>query len=110
VAVTIHGLTTTVPVVEARSLPSFLRAPEREHDTCVVALHDGRPQTLLVRAAHGWRVVRTPLVARVDEPLPDVAQRALSRPAAERSDPICCTDEQGLLLGVLLVEDVVRPD
>jgi hypothetical protein len=106
VAVTIHGLTTTVPVVEARSLPSFLRAPEREHDTCVVALRDGRPQTLLIRAAHGWRVVRTPLVVRADEPLPDPARR----PIPERADPICCVDEHGLLLGMLFVEDVIPGD
>jgi hypothetical protein len=110
VGATLHALTTAAAVVEARSLPAFLRAPERLDDACVVAVSDGRPVTLLVRDAYGWRIVRTPLVARVDEPPDAVARRALARPQAERADPICCTDDHGRLLGVLMVDDVARRD
>jgi hypothetical protein len=70
---------------------------------------DGAPVALLVADPAGttWR---RPVSLRV---LPDAGagetlRLALSRPAAQRHDPVLCTDEDGRPLGILRVADLVR--
>jgi len=63
-----------------------------------------RPAALLTRG----REVRPPMTALVHDQPADVAQRALTRSAAERFDPICCIDERGRLVGLLPFEHLVR--
>ena len=54
------------------------------------------------------RVNRAPLCVLAADTPADVAQRALTRPPAERFDPICCIDELGRLVGLLPFEQLVR--
>ncbi|HSF25926.1 MAG TPA: EAL domain-containing protein [Actinomycetes bacterium] len=70
----------------------------------VVVDHDGRPTAMLLdRAGH---VGTAPVSLRVHEsdPLVDVAQRALLRPAAVRWDPVVCVDPNGRLTGTIHVQ------
>ncbi|MCI2237670.1 hypothetical protein MO973_15760 [Paenibacillus sp. TRM 82003] len=45
--------------------------------------------------------------AASEDPAPEAAARAVSRPAAVRFDPLVCTDATGRYVGVVGVEDVV---
>jgi EAL domain-containing protein (putative c-di-GMP-specific phosphodiesterase class I) len=64
----------------------------------------GRPVAVFTRG----RKVKLPLTALLSDQPADVAQRALTRPSAERFDPICCIDELGRLVGLLPFEHLVR--
>jgi hypothetical protein len=63
-----------------------------------------RPAVLLTQG----RESRLPMTALVHDQPADVAQRALTRPSAERFDPICCIDELGRLVGLIPFEHLVR--
>lgn len=91
-------MTTAFPVLgEDEHVPATAAA-------AVVVDRLGRPGALFTRG----REARPPMTALVADPPADVAQRALTRAAAERFDPICCIDERGRLVGLIPFEHLVR--
>jgi EAL domain-containing protein (putative c-di-GMP-specific phosphodiesterase class I) len=68
----------------------------------------GEPLVLLLRDPRTGEVYRAPVSLRVD-PSADVSDtlgRALTRPPAQRFDPVLCTDRTGAVLGLLRIEDL----
>ena len=68
----------------------------------------GEPLALLLRDPRTGEVYRAPVSLRV-HPSADVdetLQRALTRPPAQRFDPVVCTDPTGAVLGLLRIEDL----
>jgi EAL domain-containing protein (putative c-di-GMP-specific phosphodiesterase class I) len=66
------------------------------------------PLALLLRDARTGEIYRAPVSLRV-HPSADVdetLQRALTRPPAQRFDPVLCTDPTGAVLGLLRIEDL----
>lgn len=78
----------------------------------VVALIDRhqRPLALLSREAFlaGDGPVPVSLSVEPISDLAEVARRAMTRPIAQRFDPLACCDERGRMLGVLRVERLVE--
>lgn len=91
-------ISTAFPVVRAGE------HPPAGSDVAVVVDDRERPLGVLTQG----RMSRPPLCALATDPPSDVAQRALTRPQAERFDPICCIDELGRLVGLLPFEHLVR--
>jgi EAL domain-containing protein (putative c-di-GMP-specific phosphodiesterase class I) len=68
----------------------------------------GEPTGLLLRDLRTAEVYRAPVSLRV-HPSADIAetlQRALTRPPAQRFDPVVVTDPAGAVLGLLRIEDL----
>ena len=68
----------------------------------------GEPLALLLQDARTGETFRAPVSLRV-HPSADVEEtlrRALTRPPAQRFDPVLCTDPSGAVLGLLRVEDL----
>jgi EAL domain-containing protein (putative c-di-GMP-specific phosphodiesterase class I) len=68
----------------------------------------GEPVALLLSDLRTAEVYTAPVSLRV-HPSADIAQtlqRALTRPPAQRFDPVLCTDPTGTVLGLLRVEDL----
>lgn len=71
----------------------------------------GEPLALLLRDARTGQTHRTTVSLRVP-PSADVQEtlrRALTRPPAQRFDPVLCTDPTGAVLGLLRIEDLAGP-
>jgi EAL domain-containing protein (putative c-di-GMP-specific phosphodiesterase class I) len=68
----------------------------------------GEPLGLLLRDPRTAQTYLAPVSLRV-QPSADIGQtlqRALSRPPAQRFDPVLCTDRAGTVLGLLRIEDL----
>ena len=68
----------------------------------------GEPTGLLLADPRTAEVYTAPVSLRV-HPTTDISealQRALTRPPAQRFDPVLCTDPSGHVLGLLRVEDL----
>ena len=68
----------------------------------------GEPAALLLADPRTAEVYTAPVSLRV-HPTTDVTdalQRALTRPPAQRFDPVVCTDPSGNVLGLLRIEDL----
>ncbi|MGY1821979.1 EAL domain-containing protein [Geodermatophilus sp. SYSU D00079] len=68
----------------------------------------GEPVGLLLACSRTSEVYTAPVSLRV-QPSADTTetlQRALTRPSAQRFDPVVCTDPTGAVLGLLRVEDL----
>ncbi len=68
----------------------------------------GEPVALVLADPRTAEVYTAPVSLRV-HPSADIAetlQRALTRPPAQRFDPVLCTDPTGAVLGILRVEDL----
>jgi EAL domain-containing protein (putative c-di-GMP-specific phosphodiesterase class I) len=99
------------PVVEAAGVGRILQRADAlpGRDAAAVVDDDGRPAGLLVRAAAGaWTLKRRVLQILPTEPPAHVAQRAMTRPAEDRFDPIACCDETGRFIGLVAVDQLVR--
>jgi EAL domain-containing protein (putative c-di-GMP-specific phosphodiesterase class I) len=70
----------------------------------IVDFHN-RPVALLVRDSASERM---PLCIEPSDTLADAARRALTRPPAERFDPLVCCDSAGEYLGLVKVERLVE--
>jgi EAL domain-containing protein (putative c-di-GMP-specific phosphodiesterase class I) len=68
----------------------------------------GEPSGLLLCDPRTLEVYTAPVSLRVhpSTDITDVLQRALTRPPAQRFDPVLCTDPTGSVLGLLRVEDL----
>jgi EAL domain-containing protein (putative c-di-GMP-specific phosphodiesterase class I) len=74
----------------------------------VLVGQQGEPAALLLADPRTAEVYTAPVSLRV-HPSTDVRealQRALTRPAVQRFDPVVCTDSTGSVLGLLRVEDL----
>jgi hypothetical protein len=72
----------------------------------------GEPVALILADLRTAEVYTAPVSLRV-HPSADIAetlQRALTRPPAQRFDPVLCTDPTGTVLGMLRVEDLAAAD
>jgi EAL domain-containing protein (putative c-di-GMP-specific phosphodiesterase class I) len=94
------GLTSLI----STAFPVLLDGEHSSEELAVVVDDLHRP----VAVVAGGRVTRTLLCVLAADTPADVAQRALTRPPAERFDPICCIDERGRLVGLLPFEQLVR--
>jgi EAL domain-containing protein (putative c-di-GMP-specific phosphodiesterase class I) len=68
----------------------------------------GEPQQLLLASARTGEVYTSPVSLRV-HPSADITetlQRALTRPAARRFEPVVCTDPTGAVVGLVRIEDL----
>jgi EAL domain-containing protein (putative c-di-GMP-specific phosphodiesterase class I) len=68
----------------------------------------GEPRELLLRDPRTGEAYLAPVSLRV-HPSADIAQtlqRALTRPPAQRFDPVLCTDPTGAVVGLLRIEDL----
>ncbi len=86
--------------VHSGALPAVLVGPH------------GEPVALLLADARTGERYRAPVSLRV-HPSAGVAQtlqRALTRPPAQRFDPVVCTDPTGAVLGLLRIEDLATAD
>jgi EAL domain-containing protein (putative c-di-GMP-specific phosphodiesterase class I) len=70
----------------------------------------GVPRALLLGEPGSGRLREVPVTLRVrpSTPLTDAARRAMTRAPEHRFDPVVCTDSSGLVVGVLLIDDLVR--
>jgi hypothetical protein len=50
------------------------------------------------------------MLAKLDDRIPTVLRRALTRPHPYRYDPVLCCDDAGTFVGVVHVERLVLPD
>lgn len=69
----------------------------------------GEPLALLLQDPRTGETYRAPVSLRV-HPSSDIGEtlrRALTRPPAQRFDPVLCTDPTGAVLGLLRIEDLV---
>jgi hypothetical protein len=68
----------------------------------------GEPAALLLADPRTAEVYTAPVSLRVhpSTDIRDALQRALTRPPAQRFDPVVCTDPTGTVLGLLRVEDL----
>jgi hypothetical protein len=68
----------------------------------------GEPLALLLLDARTGEVYRAPVSLRVHPSagVEETLRRALTRPPAQRFDPVLCTDPTGAVLGLLRVEDL----
>jgi EAL domain-containing protein (putative c-di-GMP-specific phosphodiesterase class I) len=68
----------------------------------------GEPTALLLRDLRTAEVYLAPVSLRVHPSagIAETLQRALTRPPAQRFDPVLCTDPTGAVLGLLRVEDL----
>jgi EAL domain-containing protein (putative c-di-GMP-specific phosphodiesterase class I) len=110
----IRGQVARIRLVE--SVASLLR-PVRQYDagdpapTVAPAVLVGaynEPVSVLLRDARTGEVYSAPVSLRVP-PSADVTetlQRALTRPPAQRFDPVICTDATGAVRGLLRIEDL----
>ena len=74
----------------------------------VLVGEQGEPCALLLCDPRTLEVYTAPVSLRV-HPSTDIGealQRALTRPPAQRFDPVVCTDPSGHVLGLLRVEDL----
>jgi hypothetical protein len=74
----------------------------------VLVGEQGEPIALLLADQRTAEVYTAPVSLRV-HPTTDIGealQRALTRPPAQRFDPVICTDPSGHVLGLLRVEDL----
>ena len=78
--------------------------PPAGSDVAVVVDERHRPLGVFTQG----RESRPALCVLATDAPADVAQRALTRPAGERFDPICCIDERGRLVGLIPFEHLVR--
>jgi hypothetical protein len=109
----VAGLTVDVPVVTgADALAEAGRWFGADPDLDVVVVLDdwSRPVALVDRddAAGRGRPRRALLKAKPSTPPDALVERAMARPAAERFDPLVCTDDQGRYLGLLRIEQLVH--
>jgi EAL domain-containing protein (putative c-di-GMP-specific phosphodiesterase class I) len=72
----------------------------------------GEPTALLLGDLRTAQVYTAPVSLRVhpSDDVRETLQRALTRPPAQRFDPVLCTDPTGLVLGLLRVEDLASAD
>ncbi|TYP87269.1 EAL domain-containing protein [Blastococcus xanthinilyticus] len=98
------------------SVASLLR-PVRQYELgedepmvppAVVLGPHGEPAALLLSDPRTGEVHRSPVSLRVHPStgIEDTLRRALTRPPAQRFDPVVCTDPTGDVLGVLRIEDL----
>ena len=68
----------------------------------------GEPLAMLLRDARTGEVYRAPVSLRVHPSagIDETLRRALTRPPAQRFDPVLCTDPTGAVLGLLRIEDL----
>jgi EAL domain-containing protein (putative c-di-GMP-specific phosphodiesterase class I) len=68
----------------------------------------GEPLALLLRDARTGETFRAPVSLRVHPSagVEETLRRALTRPPAQRFDPVLCTDPTGAVLGLLRIEDL----
>jgi EAL domain-containing protein (putative c-di-GMP-specific phosphodiesterase class I) len=71
----------------------------------------GEPLALLLQDARTGEVHRAPVSLRVHPSagIEETLRRALTRPPAQRFDPVLCTDPTGAVLGLLRIEDLAAP-
>lgn len=105
----VEGLVERLPAVAAD--PTAVRVvldaqPHLEHVVTVDAA--GRPLGVLDRAAfERGEAPREPLCLRAQATPGDLARRAMTRPLAQRWDPVVCVDDAGAYVGVVPLERVV---
>lgn len=98
------------------SVASLLR-PVRQHalgeelpgvPPVVLVGRQGEPAALLLADPRTAEVYTAPVSLRVHptNDINEVLQRALTRPPAQRFDPVLCTDASGDVLGLLRIEDL----
>jgi EAL domain-containing protein (putative c-di-GMP-specific phosphodiesterase class I) len=80
-------------------------AAEPEADSVVVVDDDERPVGLLCRSG---ALMRAPMCVLVSEAPEALARRAMTRPIAERFDPLVACDERGRYLGLLQTDQLVH--
>jgi EAL domain-containing protein (putative c-di-GMP-specific phosphodiesterase class I) len=80
----------------------------REIPPAVVVGPVGEPVAVLLQDARTREVYRAPVSMRVhpSADIDETLQRALTRPAPHRFEPVLCTDPTGAVLGLLRVEDL----
>ncbi|WP_166486436.1 EAL domain-containing protein [Blastococcus saxobsidens] len=90
-----------------------VRRYEPDEDTAMVAPAvllgpHGEPAGLLLSDPRTAEVYTSPVSLRVHPStgIDDALRRALSRPPAQRFDPVICTDPTGEVLGLLRIEDL----
>jgi hypothetical protein len=74
----------------------------------VLVGEQGEPVALLLADPRTAEVYTAPVSLRM-HPTTDIGealQRALTRPPAQRFDPVLCTDPTGAVLGLLRIEDL----
>ena len=71
----------------------------------------GEPLALVLRDARTGEMYRAPVSLRVHPSagVEETLQRALTRPPAQRFDPVLCPDPTGAVLGLLRLEDLAAP-
>jgi hypothetical protein len=74
----------------------------------VLTGQQGEPTGLLLADPRTAEVYTAPVSLRVhaSDDVGDTLRRALTRPPAQRFDPVVCTDPTGTVLGLLRVEDL----
>jgi EAL domain-containing protein (putative c-di-GMP-specific phosphodiesterase class I) len=91
---------------------SQIAEPLSTDEAAVVVDEWQRPEALLVPVptrpgGPAFRVLRPLLRLSPTTPVRDAALRAVARPAAQRFDPIVCTDEEGRFVGMVRMERLV---
>jgi PAS domain S-box-containing protein len=95
------------PVATIAETDTDLLLPEGEHVGVVVDGH-GRPVALVRRGPLGvLRGLGAVMTVLPQDPLRDVALRAMAREEAERYEPVVCHDEVGRLVGIVRLERLV---
>jgi hypothetical protein len=101
----------------AESVASLLR-PVRQHSAdlddgtapppYVLLEDDGTPSAMVLTDPRTGRPYRAPVSLRVPPSagVAETLQRALTRPPAQRFDPVVCTARNGEVLGLLRVDDL----
>lgn len=83
---------------DGRSRRSFLSHPAK---TAVIVDARHRPVALLSGKPSDGGQVRRPLLVHASAEVADIARRAMTRPPAERFDPLVCCDDAGRYVGLL---------
>jgi EAL domain-containing protein (putative c-di-GMP-specific phosphodiesterase class I) len=100
------------PAVRVTSGPALAAAFRRHPDVQLVMLLDehSRPVSFLSREDFLLGNEPRPVSLSVQPTggLPEVARRAVARPASQRFDPMACCDDLGRLLGVVRVERLIE--
>ena len=94
---------TTYTATDAAAAAAIL--PETTgFDTVVVVDAQGRPVTLIEQAGDDTWDASDVMAVNIDTPVTDAVQRAMTRPRMTRFSPLVCTDDKGLLVGILRIE------
>jgi EAL domain-containing protein (putative c-di-GMP-specific phosphodiesterase class I) len=91
-----------------RPVPQYLERDAVEAPPAVLVGPHGEPVALLLTDPRTGETQQVPVSLRVHPSagIEETLARALTRPEAQRFDPVVCTDPTGAVLGLLRIEDL----